>query len=383
MGRQYVGVLAKSESSIEISFQYRGQRCRETLKLDPTPTNLKRASLFRSDLLAEIANGTFRYEKVFPRSKNLKKINNVPDPHEGQDLEDYLMYWLHKKEPMLKRSTYANYRKIIINQIIPNLGRIPIDRLKRTDVRKWVSQMTVTNKRIANIISPLRSALRDAVQDELVETNPLQDWSYKKQERPSESMIDPFTSREQQAILSELEGQAKNLIQFAFWTGLRTSELVALEWRDIDWTKKVIYVRRAKTMHSEEPEAPKTKAGSRIVKLLPPAYRALVDQAKFTEFENGPVFFNPNTKKPWTGDKSIRVGLWQPALKRAKVRYRYPYQTRHTYASMMLSAGEPLAWVSHQMGHSSILMTAQAYARWIPDSDPNSGMKAVEAFDYV
>nr|WP_246404134.1 tyrosine-type recombinase/integrase [Halomonas stenophila] len=47
-------------------------------------------------------------------------------------------------------------------------------------------------------------------------------------------------------------------------------------------------------------------------------------------------------------------------------RYRRPYQTRHTYASMMVSAGEPLAWVSRQMGHTSVVTTARIYANWIP-----------------
>lgn len=381
MGRKYVGVSIKSETSIEISFQYHGQRYRESLKLEPTPTNLRRASLFRHEILAAIDNGTFNYEQVFPRSKNLKKINQISDPHEGQLIAQYLKYWLFKKEAYLKRSTYENYRKIINNQIVPNLGHIPINRLKRKDVNDWVSEMDVTNKRIANIVSPLRTALTDAVQNDLIETNPLQEWSYKKQEAPKEPTIDPFTIDEQQAILEQLTGQSKNLIRFAFWTGLRTSELIALEWRDVDWHKKVIYISRAKTSHANLPEVPKTRSGVRIVKLLPPAIRALEDQAKYTEFDDGIVFYNPNTSKPWIGDKAIRVGLWQPALKRAGVRYRYPYQARHTYASMMLSAGETLAWVSNQMGHSTILMTAQAYARWIPDSSPDAGMKAVEVFD--
>lgn len=73
-------------------------------------------------------------------------------------------------------------------------------------------------------------------------------------------------------------------------------------------------------------------------------------------------------------------GFWTRALCKAGVRHRNAYQTRHTYASMMLSAGEPLAWVSNQLGHSSVLVTAQKYARWIPDSDPLAGNRAVEKF---
>jgi len=85
--------------------------------------------------------------------------------------------------------------------------------------------------------------------------------------------------------------------------------------------------------------------------------------------------------EPWTGDQAIRKTLWAHALKRAGVRYRRPYQTRHTYASMMVSAGEPLAWVSKQMGHTSVVTTARIYAGWIPTSNSQAGMFADQLFN--
>src|SRR5690606_30536264 len=76
----------------------------------------------------------------------------------------------------------------------------------------------------------------------------------------------------------------------------------------------------------------------------------------------------------------IRKTLWTPALKRAKVRYRRPYQTRHTYASMMLSAGEHPMWVAQQMGHSDWGMIRRIYGRWMPDAAPDAGGRAVAMF---
>ena len=52
--------------------------------------------------------------------------------------------------------------------------------------------------------------------------------------------------------------------------------------------------------------------------------------------------------------------------KTAGVRYRRPYQTRHTYASMMLSAGEHTMHVSSQMGHADWTMLIKVYAQWMP-----------------
>lgn len=68
--------------------------------------------------------------------------------------------------------------------------------------------------------------------------------------------------------------------------------------------------------------------------------------------------------------------MWHPAMKKAGVRYRRPYQTRHTYASMMLSAGEHPMWVAKQMGHSDWTMIARVYGRWMPDADSVAGNRA-------
>lgn len=59
---------------------------------------------------------------------------------------------------------------------------------------------------------------------------------------------------------------------------------------------------------------------------------------------------------------------------------RYPYQTRHTYASMMLSAGENPMWVAQQMGHSDWAMIRRVYGRWMPDENDLSGGAAVSKF---
>src|SRR5437870_6834449 len=89
-----------------------------------------------------------------------------------------------------------------------------------------------------------------------------------------------------------------------------------------------------------------------------------------------PMWFSGRTER-WIGDKCIRQGMWAPALRKAGVRYRKPYQTRHTYASMMLMANEHVMWVAKQMGHTDWSFTARTYARFIPDDAPQAGNKAV------
>jgi integrase len=116
------------------------------------------------------------------------------------------------------------------------------------------------------------------------------------------------------------------------------------------------------------------------LKPLGPALDALQAQKPHAFMKGGVVFENPRTGEAWKGDQPIRYGVWVPAIRKAGVRYRRPYQTRHTYASMMLSAGESPMWVAQQMGHSDWTMIARIYGRWVPEAAPDAGQKAVKIF---
>lgn len=121
----------------------------------------------------------------------------------------------------------------------------------------------------------------------------------------------------------------------------------------------------------------KTKAGTRKVLLLPPAKEALLAQKQFTFLESKYIFHNPHTNVAWETDQQVHKTAWRPIIRRSGVRYRNPYQTRHTYASMMLSDGENIMWVSNQMGHADIEMVMRTYGRWIPDNSLSTGYQLV------
>ncbi|WP_230371034.1 tyrosine-type recombinase/integrase [Paludibacterium denitrificans] len=91
---------------------------------------------------------------------------------------------------------------------------------------------------------------------------------FKRREEIKDDDVDPFTQEEQSAILAQLTGHGHNLLKFAFWTGMRTSELVALEWSDIDFVRGYARVTKALTQAAMDFETPKTRAGKRDVKLL-------------------------------------------------------------------------------------------------------------------
>ncbi|NOQ69130.1 MAG: tyrosine-type recombinase/integrase, partial [Gammaproteobacteria bacterium] len=53
----------------------------------------------------------------------------------------------------------------------------------------------------------------------------------------------------------------------------------------------------------------------------------------------------------------------------SKVKYRKPSNTRHTFASLMLSSGVNPMWVAKQLGHADWGMIRKTYGRWLPDVD--------------
>lgn len=371
--------------SIQITFAFRGVSCRESLRLEPTAANIKYADGLRGEITRKISQGAFSYIDYFPDSpKAILFGHAVVKKAVGELLRDHLTgYEKAVVNGQMSPSTLDGYRKVINGHLIPKFDKTLLKELTPGVLREWIASLGVTAKTARNIISPLRSVLDDALNDELIPHNPLDKIALKKlltrTSIKSTYEVDPFDDVEKTAILMAAAGQARNLFQFAFWSGLRTSELIALEWGDIDWIHGTVRVQRAVVVKTEK--GTKTGAGTRDVLLLAPARDALVAQKEFTFLAGTRVFHNPRTGKAWETDGQIRKTCWQYILKRAGVRYRNPYQTRHTYASTMLSAGENPWWVAKQMGHVDVEMVFRHYGKWIPTNKDGGQYKTINQWE--
>lgn len=368
--RQRLGVRARGQS-VQLDFQYKGVRCRETLKIPPTAANLKFARRKRETILFEIEKGTFRYAAHFPKSKRAKLFGET----ESISISDALNRFLDSKLRTCEPSSYRTYKSAVEQHLRPTFGQLRIGELTTGAVQEWIAGLKISNKRINNVLIPLRGICADAFADGLIPRDPMariRNLSHRAKEP------DPFSFDEVEAILAAAEGQIRNLFQFAFFTGLRTGELIGIEWSHIDLDKKIAHIRKAVVMGLEK--RPKTASGERDVVLLPPAIEALKAQQPLTRFKGGRVFYNPRTGRPWANDEQIRLQFWRPLLKQAGIRYRSAYNTRHTYASMMLTAGENPMWVAYQMGHSDWGMIRKVYGRWIPENDASGGGKLMAAW---
>lgn len=167
---------------------------------------------------------------------------------------------------------------------------------------------------------------------------------------------------EMSRIIAQCDAPMANHFTFAFWTGLKTGETIVLRVSDLQLDQNRILVRRS--LSRGVMKTTKTDK-QRWVNLLPPAKAAIERQLALLKAPGGWVFPNPFTMRRWANDAKI-TRRWTKALAKARVTYRRPYQTRHTYASMMLSAGENIMYVAQQMGHADWSMLVKVYADWIP-----------------
>jgi integrase len=151
------------------------------------------------------------------------------------------------------------------------------------------------------------------------------------------------------------------MVLFAAATGLRPSELFALEQRDIDRGLGVVYVRRAyangRLKHT------KTRLSTRAVPLQAIAFEAL---DRLPRSEN-PILF-PNSRGRHVDFRVFGRRHWKPVQTAAGIEpLRGLYDLRHTYATFALRAGISVFAVSRFMG-SSIAMIDYHYGHLARDS---------------
>jgi integrase len=85
------------------------------------------------------------------------------------------------------------------------------------------------------------------------------------------------------------------------------------------------------------------------------------------------------TQTPFT-QNSGHAQYWNPALKALGFKGRDAYQTRHTYATILLSAGIDINFIRSQLGHTTIKTTLDNYARFLPEANKTQAEKANSVF---
>lgn len=374
MGRNRGGVEAR-EKSIRIHFTYQGVPRKETLKtggkpMEPTPANLKYAHRLAAEIRDKLRHGTFAYADYFPASLNATS-------GQGETVADRLDLWLGVQTDK-ESSTLKGYR-VAVNFWKAQLGERPIKALVHSDIlTALATEPDWTGKTRNNKTSVLRSALALAIRDGVIKSSPIEGLESASHQR---RVPDPFTIAEAEAIIAALDQhydpQVARYFGIKFYTGLRTSESLALRWDWIDWRDKLMAVGQSVVL-GEYKDRTKTNA-VRYVKLNSRALELLKAQKASTFLQPGGwIFPDPRTGERWTDDEPPRELYWRPCLKRLGMRYRSPYETRHTYATMLLMAGQKPGFAAGQMGHT-VEMFLRTYARWIDGGQDEVEMGKLES----
>lgn len=370
------GVEAR-EKSIRVRFEWRGKQRKETLYIGdepmaPTPANMKYAKRLVAEIKQKIGNGTFDYAAYFPKSPHTNEVEE-----DATMLHDVMDKWLRTAD--IKPSTRRTYRNRIENFWKKALKDCPITEVRRSHILEALKSGTWTSgKSRNNELSLINGVFEYARLDKLIAENPCAEVARAGYQKPPP---DPFDMREAQQIIAHIRerrhDQVANFVQFMFFTGLRTSEGIALRWGDIDFQKKEMLIDGA-NVYDEESETTKTYE-SRIVRLSSAALDALERQRRHTQLAGDHVFHDPKTGEPWSYAKITDVrSFWSSALKKLGIRYRRPYNMRHTYATIGLMNGVKPGFMAAQLGHS-LRMFFTVYAKWIGGADDEREMDKIEA----
>ncbi|CAI87166.1 Arm DNA-binding domain-containing protein [Pseudoalteromonas translucida] len=352
-------------TSFQLTFTYKSVLCREKVPFIPNKQGLKSAGFFLGQIKNEIAHDTFDYAKHFPKSNKVKLFTTTPN---DAKVLDYMNLYIERGiERGLEKSTIAGYKKAK-NGLKP-LWDCNISEVESIDVVKLIEKSTVSRKTLSNRISFLRCCLARAVIDKLIKSNPVQNIRIGEylpkinniDSRGAHKDVYPFTPLEKAKIINGSSGTTRAIVSLVFNTGIRSSEWVALKKADVCLKTKQVSIYEA--IVDGIVKATKTKAGRRKIPISEDVCDLLAIEMKKHDSEY--LFLN-SQQRVWDQD-SFRKNRWIKLLDSCGVKYRYPYQMRHTFASQLISEGVNHWKVSKLMGHSSPNTLYQHYGSFIDE----------------
>lgn len=321
-----------------------------------------------------------------------------------QPLSAYLADWLDGQR--LAPSTLSSYRKNVRLHIDRHIGRTPLNRLTALALDSWMRKLEANGRAdgegglsartVRYVFTILRSALSDAVKHGHLAVNPTDRCSppTASQARPPE--MHAWTAHELARFLTwtkEHDADIAMCWRLLAYTGMRRGEALALRWRDVDLDAGRVAVRRSVGVIKRKGEGEmlnegSTKTGqSRVVDLdegtvaALRSYRAtrgaldlrlirptaLVLGALDGEYRHPERFsrrFNAHLKR-------AQKVLGEDLLPTIRL-----HDLRHTHATLMLAAGEPVKVVSERLGHANATITLTVYQH----VHPGMGKEAADRF---
>ncbi len=352
-------------------------RCREFLGLADNRDNRRLAARIAAQVERDLATGSFDYSARFPASRTPQRLG-LPAGLRGAipSVAEYAHQWLQGHRAHLTAGTFYDYGLLIKKQVAGTpLGAMSLDRVTRRDLDRWILELQESGagpRRVNMALARLRTIFRLAEEEGLVADNPAR---LVRSLREPRAAVDPFSAREIELLLgAAAPGTERAFLATLLFAGLRPSEALGLQWRDIDLRRSIISVRRGRTRWGDG--MTKTEASEREVDISAALFAELSalsaarrgDEYVFTGPRGAPLDWN-----------NFRHRTWRRLMAITGVRLRPPYQCRHSYAANLLAQGANPHYVAHQMGHSTLAMVIRHYARWArkPAREAHSGAETI------
>ena len=375
-----MATIRERSGKLIADFRYMGIRCRETTNLEDNAYNRRILKKRLEQLEAEITLGTFEYEKYFPKSNRVeefkeKRSQQIAVQTKVPLFKECTELWFKQKQVEWRTSYQQKVSIVIKNYLIPAFGNQVLSKIKKSDLLNFRAslakvthgkdQTSLKASRINQIMTPLRMILNDAAERYEFES------PYKNINNLKESKIEvtPFSLEEVHKILTTVREDFRPYYTIRFFTGMRTSEIDGLHWKNIDLQRREIHIREA--LVNGVLGGTKTYGSDRTIQMNDRVYQAFLQQKSLNNGKSEFVFCNRDGGP--LDYRLVNKRVWHPMLRFLGLKSRRAYQTRHTAATLWLSAGENPEWIARQLGHSTTEMLFRVYSRYIPNVTRRDG----------
>lgn len=292
---------------------------------------------------------------------------------------DYFDAWVEQLTGITVR-TRDDY-KSLRRRYLTELDKLPLALISRAHIAAIVNRLDreeLSPKTIRNVMHMLSSVFSEASYDGLITRNPVT-----RIRLPGQAAVDSeaeprfLTHDEAGSLMEAMPKHYQPFVAFLFGTGMRWSEATALIGRNVHLDAGTILVDRAwkRVPGGWEVGPPKSKKSRRTINA---AVGALAGAAITMRGPEDIVFTTPRGNVIRHSNFYNRI--WRPACEATGLHPRpTPHDTRHTFASWLLSDGIPLEAVQDQLGHESIETTRKVYAHLLPAVGVAAGKAASDA----
>lgn len=301
-------------------------------------------------------------------------------------LQPYAQEWLQNIELERKPSTAGFYGQYLRLYVLPKFGEQMLDAIRREDVKAFIAalrQKGLARNTIRLAVTTLRAVLNAAIEDRLIEHNPAHGLGrFVKSEKPAREAVSLRPSDVEKLLAAareHLEWRDYALIATAVRAGLRQGEIAGLRWADVhlgsgpnDPDRCLIIQRNYDRRWSRTMLTPKNRKSRRVD--LSRELREILLMLHHQKATEGWADPSGNLVFPSEAGTPIEMNnfyarVFKPLLARAGLRPMRFHDLRHTFGTLLIQAGAPLAYVRDQMGHSSIQVTVDVYGHLVPGAN--------------